>query len=94
MILFVDHFDSFSNNLISWFEAKGCSIKLITHDKLNSIQSFEGIKGVIYSPGPSHPVEYQNSIAFYKTIPDNIPFLGVCLGHQILLLAERKKALT
>lgn len=88
MILFVDHYDSFTNNLISWFEAKNVDLKVITFDKLESILSFEGIKGIIFSPGPGHPSEYKMSLDFYKKIPVGIPFLGICLGHQILLYAE------
>jgi anthranilate synthase/aminodeoxychorismate synthase-like glutamine amidotransferase len=88
MILFVDHYDSFTNNLISWFEAKRVELKIVKFDELDSIPSFEGIKGIIYSPGPGHPSEYQTSLDFYKKIPPQIPFLGVCLGHQLLLYAE------
>ena len=88
MILFVDHYDSFTNNLISWFEAKKVELKVITFDKLDSILSFEGIKGIIYSPGPGHPSEYKMSLDFYNKIPKYMPFLGVCLGHQLLLYAE------
>lgn len=88
MILFVDHYDSFTNNLISWFEARMLELKVVTFDKLDSIHSFEGIQGIIYSPGPGHPSEYKSSLDFYRKIPKKIPFLGVCLGHQLLLYAE------
>lgn len=88
MILFVDHYDSFTNNLTSWFLAKNVELKIIPYDKLDSIPSFEGIKGIIFSPGPGHPSEYKKSLDFYKSIPPQIPFLGICLGHQLLLYAE------
>jgi anthranilate synthase/aminodeoxychorismate synthase-like glutamine amidotransferase len=88
MILYVDHYDSFTNNLISWFEAKNANLNVIAFDKLDSVLSFEGIKGIIFSPGPGHPSEYKMSLDFYKKIPPEIPFLGVCLGHQLFLLAE------
>jgi anthranilate/para-aminobenzoate synthase component II len=88
MILFIDHFDSFSNNLIGWFESKGLNFQKITCDKLLSIHNFDDIKAVIFSPGPGHPSQYNESLNLYKRIPYHIPFLGVCLGHQLLLMAE------
>lgn len=93
MILFVDHYDSFTNNLTSWFLSKQIELNIITYDKLNEIQSFENIKGVVFSPGPGHPSEYKESLQFYKKIPKELPFLGVCLGHQLLLYAEGGKIL-
>jgi len=88
MLLYVDHYDSYTNNLTSWFIYKKTNLKMIPFDKLNSIKSFKNIKGVIFSPGPGHPSEYTESIDFYKKIPKSVPFLGICLGHQILLYSE------
>ncbi|KAB8036266.1 hypothetical protein GCL60_15900 [Silvanigrella paludirubra] len=91
MILFIDHYDSFSNNLISWFLSKGLNLSIISYNELEKINSFDNIKGVIYSPGPGHPSEYTESLKFYKKIPEKMPFLGVCLGHQLLLYSEGGK---
>lgn len=88
MILFVDHYDSFSNNLTSWFKAKNLSLRVVMPDELDSITTFQEISGIIFSPGPGRPSEYKKTLDFYKKIPQHIPFLGVCLGHQILLYAE------
>ncbi|APJ02792.1 aminodeoxychorismate/anthranilate synthase component II [Silvanigrella aquatica] len=88
MILFVDHYDSFTNNLTSWFLSENINIQVISFDKLETMTSFKDIDAIIFSPGPGHPSEYKKSINFYHKIPHAIPFLGVCLGHQILLHAE------
>ena len=87
-ILFVDHFDSFKNNLVSCFKANGANVKEVSYHTLSLEMSFRNIHAVVFSPGPGHPSEYTKTLAFYKKIPPHIPFLGVCLGHQIFLTAE------
>jgi anthranilate/para-aminobenzoate synthase component II len=92
-ILFVDHEDSFSNNLVSWFQIKQKSVEIVSSQKLSKQHMKKKYQAVIFSPGPGHPSQYPKSINFYKNLPENIPFLGVCLGHQILLFAEGVKIL-
>ncbi len=91
-LLFVDHEDSFSQNLIS--QIHFCLLKEKRHQKIQVISSshlsqmtplLKNLKGVIFSPGPYHPKDYPDSCEFLMKLNDNIPFLGICLGHQILL---------
>jgi carbamoyl-phosphate synthase small subunit len=47
-----------------------------------------GIEGVIVSNGPGDPKECQVTIASIRRVIDaGIPYLGICLGHQLLALA-------
>ncbi|KAB8027765.1 aminodeoxychorismate/anthranilate synthase component II [Fluviispira multicolorata] len=87
-LLFIDHYDSFSYNLTSWFIAKNVELKIISYNEISLLKDLSQYKAIIFSPGPGHPSEYLESIELYKRIPEHIPFLGVCLGHQIFLLAE------
>ncbi len=89
--LFIDHFDSFSYNLTNWFVAKGIDLKILSYKDIHTIADISEYDAIIFSPGPGHPSEYIESIELYKKIPAQIPFLGVCLGHQIFLLAEGGK---
>lgn len=91
MIFFIDHHDSFSNNLISWFQAKNIALKVLTVDEISENIDFNKAKAVIFSPGPGHPQDYPQSLDLLKRLPNNVPFLGVCLGHQILLHSQGAK---
>ena len=90
-ILFVDHHDSFVYNLISWFKKNsGQKILVVDPDNLDEVKKnflSLNIRCVIFSPGPGNPLEYKNSLSFYQWLPNSIPFLGVCLGYQIMLCA-------
>ena len=87
-VLFVDHHDSFVNNLISWFKKNYSGDVVVAKcDELNKIK-LRSISAVVFSPGPGHPSEYKSSLDFYKNLPPTIPFLGVCLGYQIMLYAH------
>lgn len=85
MILFVDHHDSFSQNLKSWFLAKNIEINLISASEIPDNFSFTTESALIFSPGPGHPRDYPDSLNLLRKLPQTIPFLGICLGHQILL---------
>lgn len=87
-ILFVDHHDSFVHSLISWFKKNySGGIQIVTCNEFDKV-NLQKIRAVVFSPGPGHPSEYVSSISFYRKIPPSIPFLGVCLGHQIMLYAH------
>ena len=93
-LLFVDHHDSFVYNLISWFRNKYIGdIIVVQSNNINKID-LKSIRGVIFSPGPGHAKEYPTSLEFLKSLPPNLPFLGVCLGYQMMLHAYGAKLIS
>lgn len=91
MILFIDHNDSFVHNLIAWFkENSRAKVQIVNCSDLNKV-SLKKVKLVVFSPGPGHPKDYQSSISFYQKLPPALPFFGVCLGFQMMLLANGAK---
>lgn len=82
--LFIDHYDSFSFNVIDLLERAGVDdIKHIYFDMLTSEDPLD-YDFVVLSPGPNRPEDALSSIEFYKRAEPKVPVLGICLGHQII----------
>lgn len=89
MLILIDHNDSFTNNLCSWFQKNSkYPVKKFNCFDLPILMDQHDIRAVIFSPGPGKPQDYKDSILFYQNLASHIPFLGVCLGHQIMLSAH------
>lgn len=46
-----------------------------------------GVQGVVLANGPGDPAAVADGIACARELLDELPLLGICLGHQILALA-------
>lgn len=93
-ILFIDHDDSFSHNIINFFRAQNFSVDYFSYtasELLNPSFPIMEYSALLLSPGPGSPADYPQTIEFYKKIPDILPVLGICLGHQIMLYADGGK---
>lgn len=89
-ILFIDHYDSFSNNIISFFQEYDYHVSSVNFNKLNRIRKndLKSYNAIVFSPGPGHPEDYPQTIKFYHALPKSMPVLGICLGLQIMLFAS------
>jgi para-aminobenzoate synthetase len=97
LVLFIDAYDSFSNNIISLLETtldvsvrtvKIDDYQLKTDSELH--KELQHYAAVVCGPGPGHP-EKEEDIGFVKKIwrlseEHTIPVLGICLGFQSLCL--------
>ena len=86
MVLVVDFYDSFTYNLVHYFDNAGEQVEIVYHDQLN-IDTLVNYSLVVLSPGPGLPNEKENlfgCITFCKI--HNIPIFGVCLGFQALAI--------
>jgi len=88
MILVVDHYDSFTYNLVQLIEGLGRSTEVVKSDA-EPAAALVGRKpeAVLLSPGPGHPSEVPIFADLLATLPPATPVLGVCLGHQALGVA-------
>ena len=85
LLLMIDNYDSFTFNLVHYFQALGQTVKVFRHDEI-SLNEIERLKPkyVVISPGPGDPDSAGISLAVVKHFAGKIPLLGVCLGHQCI----------
>lgn len=88
-LLFIDHDDSFSENLASFFKERVSTLIVVNSRDLSGLDTTWD--GVIFSPGPGHPKDYPNSLNFLSSLPSHTPVLGVCLGFQLLLHEQGRR---
>ena len=84
-ILLIDNYDSFTFNLYHYISSLGVRVDVVRNNKItaNEIQINKYNK-IVISPGPGNPNQSGNCINILKSFHKEIPFLGVCLGHQII----------
>lgn len=98
LLLMIDNYDSFTFNLVHYFQALGQEVKVFRHDEI-SLLEIEKLNPayLVISPGPCSPDEAGISLAVVEHFAGRIPLLGVCLGHQCIAQhfgAKIKKAKT
>ncbi len=85
MILVVDHYDSFTFNLVQLVESLGYETEVVKSDERTAAELIDlRPEGVILSPGPGRPEDAGCFPQLLRTLPAETPLLGVCLGHQAL----------
>lgn len=89
--LVIDNYDSFTWNLVQLVGALGGRPVVVRNDALD----LEGIRAlapsrIILSPGPGHPADPARVGVCRDVVRElgrEVPLLGVCLGHQLLVHA-------
>ena len=91
-ILLIDNYDSFTYNLYHYLSSLKCKVEVCRNDKIkiNDIEKKKYNK-IVISPGPGNPDESGNCLKIVKHFYKIYPFLGVCLGHQIIGQAFKSK---
>ena len=85
MLLVIDNYDSFTYNLVQYFGELGAEMEIFRNDQV-SIKEIRKLKPerICISPGPCTPREAGISCDVIRKFGENIPVLGVCLGHQCI----------
>lgn len=91
-VFFLDNLDSFVFNLVDEFARRGCDVQvwrntISTEKALNLLDLMPSPKLLVISPGPGTPADAGCSVELIRRLPEEIPMLGVCLGHQALIEA-------
>ncbi|MEL6714499.1 MAG: aminodeoxychorismate/anthranilate synthase component II [Planctomycetota bacterium] len=89
MILLIDSYDSFVFNLDQALAALGGATRVVrvdamTPDELRALEP----EAVVLSPGPGAPEPGGPLDRLLQGLDPAVPVLGVCLGHQALIVSE------
>src|SRR3954466_4428896 len=85
MIIVIDNYDSFTYNLVQYFQEMEPEVRVFRNDAI-TVQGIAQLAPthLLISPGPGDPKTAGISVEAIKHFAGKIPVLGVCLGHQSL----------
>ncbi len=84
MIVLIDNYDSFTFNLVHYLGGLGADVVVHRNDKIAAEAVVEADPdAIVLSPGPCTPNEAGICLDLVSQA-ENIPILGVCLGHQAI----------
>ncbi|WP_317043236.1 anthranilate synthase component II [Marivirga sericea] len=80
----VDNFDSFTYNLVDYFNQLGLECQIVRNDVSPDQLDKNKYSAVVLSPGPGKPEEAGFLMDYIEFFENEIPILGICLGHQAI----------
>ncbi len=88
MILFIDNYDSFTYNLVSMIGTLEPDLRVVRNDQI-STDEIRALRpsGIVLSPGPGAPSDAGICLRVVGELAPEVPILGVCLGHQVIVEA-------
>lgn len=83
MLLMIDNYDSFTYNLVQYFQELGEEVQVVRNDEATLEELLKRKPDrVCISPGPCAPAQAGISKDAIVRFSQYVPVLGVCLGHQ------------
>jgi len=85
----IDNLDSFTFNLVETLERLGAAVKVVrnTIPPREALTTAEAMAAMILlSPGPGRPEQAGCCLALIALARGRVPLLGICLGHQAIVL--------
>jgi anthranilate synthase/aminodeoxychorismate synthase-like glutamine amidotransferase len=85
MITVIDNYDSFTYNLVQYLGELGAEVCVCRNDKV-TLEELEQLapSHIVISPGPGTPEDGGISNDVIRHFHQDVPILGVCLGHQCI----------
>ncbi|MEM9262314.1 MAG: aminodeoxychorismate/anthranilate synthase component II, partial [Pseudomonadota bacterium] len=89
MILVIDNYDSFTQNLARYLRLAGAGTRIVRNDADNFDAALgDDVDALVISPGPGRPASAGGCLTLIHRLQQTtkpLPILGVCLGHQCLV---------
>ncbi len=90
-VLVIDNYDSFVYNLVQYVGELGSDVIVYRNDQV-TLEQVKRIKPdrIVISPGPGTPEDeryFGVCTAILQQVSQQVPTLGVCLGHQGIIYA-------
>ncbi|WP_152087236.1 anthranilate synthase component II [Pseudoalteromonas sp. A25] len=94
MLLMIDNYDSFTYNLVQYFQRLDQEVLVKRNDAI-SLAEIKALnpEHIVISPGPCSPNEAGISLSVIEQFKGVIPILGICLGHQAIAQALGAKVI-
>ncbi len=78
-------------NIIRKLNEKGCNVTIVPHNaSVAEILSYNP-DGLFLSNGPGNPEDATNVANIVKELQGRLPIFGICLGHQVIAIANGAK---
>jgi anthranilate synthase/aminodeoxychorismate synthase-like glutamine amidotransferase len=88
MVLVIDNYDSFTYNLVQFLGELDVEVTVHRNDQVTPEEVGEmNPSHIVISPGPGTPDDGGVSVEIVRQFHEEIPILGVCLGHQCIAAA-------
>ena len=88
-VLMIDNLDSFTFNLVEAMERLGLEVRVL-RNSVSAAAALEQAESsgahLVVSPGPGRPENAGCSLELIARAKGRVPLLGVCLGHQAMVL--------
>ncbi len=83
-VVVLDHFDSFTYNVVTAFERLGATVHVFRTD--TDIREIADAcpTHLVLSPGPGHPRDVSLFEQALTELKEQVPILGICLGEQAI----------
>ncbi len=75
------------HNILRNLEKRGARVTVVPMDVTAEQVMALSPDGVLLSPGPGDPVFLESVVDVAKSLADQVPMFGICLGHQVIARA-------
>lgn len=83
-VLVIDCYDSFTYNLCQQIGYLGGKPLVVKNDRRSDLPDPSEFDRIVLSPGPGKPEDSGLCLEILDTYAEEIPTLGICLGHQAI----------